>query len=36
MGEIILQGPTANLGPVELESVKAQGFGSGKAIGTGR
>jgi hypothetical protein len=33
---IILQGPTANLGPVELERVEAQGFGSDKAIGAGR
>src|SRR5512139_2709008 len=36
MREIILPGPTANLSPVELESMKAQGFGSDKAIGTGR
>ena len=36
MSVIILNGPTANLGPVELERVQAQGFGSHKAIGAGR
>jgi len=36
MREIILQGPTAHLSPVELERVEAQGFGSDKAIGAGR
>ena len=36
MREIIFQGPAANLGPVELESVEAQGLGSDKAIGAGR
>jgi len=36
MSVTILNGPTANLGTVELESVQAQGFGSDKAIGAGR
>ena len=36
VGVIISNGPTANLGTVELERVQAQGFGSHKAIGAGR
>ena len=36
MGEIILERPTADLGTVELEGMQAQGFGSGKAVGTRR
>ena len=36
MSVIILQGPAANLGAVELEGVQAQGFGSDEAIGAGR
>jgi len=36
MGEIIFQRPAANLGAVELEGMKAQGFGSGEAVRTRR
>jgi len=36
MGVTILDCPTANLGPIELERVEAQGIGSDKAIGAGR
>src|ERR1039457_2076285 len=36
MSVVILEGPTSNLGPVELSGVQAQGFGSDKAIGAGR
>jgi hypothetical protein len=34
MGEIIFQRPAADLGAVEFEGVKAEGFGSGEAVGT--
>ena len=36
MSQIIFDGPTADLGAVEWESVEAQGFGSGEAVGARR
>ena len=36
MSVVSLEGPSSNLGPIELEGVQAQGFGSDKAIGAGR
>lgn len=36
MGEMVFDGPAADLGAVEWEGVEAQGFGSGEAVGTGR
>ena len=36
MGGIIFDGPTADLGAVEFEGVKAQRFGGGEAAGTRR
>ena len=32
MGEIIFQRPAADLGAVEFEGMKAEGFGSGEAV----
>ena len=34
MGEFIFDGPAADLGAVEFEGVKTEGFGSGEAIRT--
>lgn len=34
MGELVSQGPAADLGAVEFEGVQAEGFGSGKAVRT--
>jgi hypothetical protein len=36
MSMAILDGPTPNLGTVEFEGMQAPGFGSDKAVGTGR
>jgi hypothetical protein len=36
MGQMIGNGPVADLGAVELEAVQAQGFGCGKAVGARR
>ena len=36
MGEMVLQSPMANLGAVEFESMKAQGFRSDEAVGARR
>ena len=34
MGEVVFNGPAADLGAVEFEGVQAEGLGSGKAVRT--
>ena len=34
LGELVREGPTADLGAVEFEGVQAKGLGSGKAVRT--
>ena len=36
VGEVVFDGPAANLGAVEFEGVQAEGFGSREAVGTSR
>ena len=36
VGQMVLEGPAADLGAVELEVVEAEGFGGDKAVGAGR
>lgn len=36
MGQVVFNGPAANLRAIQLEGIKPQGFGGGEAVRTGR